>query len=83
MFDDDISEAALHIDTDLALGSEFDFDFDVDALEEDIRSWNNRPSASGGWTLSRASWVLSRLSIVVSVKQSWVLAVILVSMRSL
>ena len=51
MLGDDISETARHIDADLTYGSDCDLDFDVDALQEDIRSWNNRPSASGGWDL--------------------------------
>ena len=56
MIGDDISEAAPHIDADFTFGSDGDHDFDVEALHEDIRSWENRPSASGEWDPIRSEW---------------------------
>ena len=49
MLGDDTSETARHFDVDLTSETGLDHGFDVDALQEDIRSWNSRPSPSDSW----------------------------------
>ena len=54
--DGGIPESARRSDFELVGETGLDLDFDADTLQEDIRSWNNRPSASDSRDFFNGEW---------------------------